>query len=174
MGQVEDALVRQVMSVLLYQRRFHRATRPALDVLASVFEAAIFQLLCQARRAAELDTNHKVAFAAVHLELLRLSRPLYIRLEELGEYGRLQPALECSSVMEERGLITSQFCVMPRPRVDPKLIRLVKVEEEKEKEEAEAEAEAEEEESVERQEMEKPREKGERKGEKSAMHVDST
>ena len=129
MGPVEDILLRQVLSVILYQRRFHRATRPALDVLTSIFESVIIQLLRQANRAAELCQSPSVDFPRVHMELLRLARPFYIKLDELVEYERLQPELECSSVMEERGLITSQFCVMPRPRVDPKLIQHSSIEE---------------------------------------------
>lgn len=124
MGQLEGHLLRQAVAILLHNRRFHRATRPALDILTSLMETVLLFLWRRAGRVAELQG---VATAAVSLplvmeELLRSSHALYTDFNELLEYEKAQPHYEeYSSVMEERGLVATEAQIIQTTRVDPKL-----------------------------------------------------
>lgn len=125
MRQLEEQLCRQVVAILLYNRRFHRSSKPALDVFASVFEAVMIALWRRAGRTSELAGQNEATLIAVMEELLRSSLPLYVDREELVEYEREQPELEAQSVMEERGLVTPLMRLLTAGKVDPKLVTVV-------------------------------------------------
>lgn len=124
MGQLEDQLLRQAVAILLHNRRFHRATRPALDILTSLLEAVLLFLWRRVGRVAELRgvAPTAVSLPLVMEELLRSSHALYADLNELLEYERAQPYYEeYSSVMEERGLVATEAQIVQNARVDPKM-----------------------------------------------------
>lgn len=125
MRQLAEQLKRQVVCVLLYSRPFSRVSRPALDVLATVLEAMVVSLWNRAARIAELSGVSSVALPVVLEELLRSSRSVYLKREELLEYGRRQLALEHSSVLEERGLVSPHLQLLTTTRVDPKLMSAI-------------------------------------------------
>jgi hypothetical protein len=124
MGQADEQLLRQVLAVLLYNRSFHRVSRPALDVFASVLEAITLLLWRRAARFAELSGN-PVSLPLVLDEILRVGAPYYLTRKELFEYEEEQPELEGASVMEERGLLTGQLRILAGTRVDGKLQSVV-------------------------------------------------
>ena len=118
---LEEHLVRQALAVLLYSRRVHRASRPALDVLGAVMEAFMLKMWRQAVRCGELNGLAQPNFLAVYQEILRQELPRYHGMRELLEYVQTQPALEAGSLVEERGLVSGQLRLLPDPRVDQPL-----------------------------------------------------
>ncbi|PJF17755.1 hypothetical protein PSACC_02426 [Paramicrosporidium saccamoebae] len=120
MGPADEQLLRQVLAMLLYSRRFHRASRPALDVFSSVLEAVMMLLWRQAASFARM-TDCPVSLPVVMNELLRTGKPFYLDRRELLEYEGEQPEGEAGSVMEERGLLNAQLRVLAGTRVDEKL-----------------------------------------------------
>lgn len=118
---LEEHLVRQALAVLLYSRRVHRASRPALDVLGAVMEAVMLKMWRQTVRCGELNGLAQPNFLAVYQEILRQELPRYHGMRELLEYVQTQPALEAGSLVEERGLVNGQLKLLPDPRVDQPL-----------------------------------------------------
>lgn len=111
---MEEHLTRQVVSVILYNRRFTRVSRPALDILAQILELALLRLWRQSSRIAEFYNSGPKAIDLRNIlgELLRVGEPLFWNKLELLEFAREQPQLDYPSILEDRGLISAQLKVV--------------------------------------------------------------
>lgn len=122
MSQLAGPLLKQVLAVLLYNRRFHRVSRPALDLLASILEALLISICQRTARIAELEGVKTASLPMLAEELLRSTRPIYTDMIEMLEYLAAQPRLDYPSVLEERGLLNGQLQLLLPTKVDPSLI----------------------------------------------------
>ncbi len=111
-ARIEDEMCKSVVAVLLYQRRFARASRPALDTLAALYEAFTVSAW---RRLAAVASGASSATAAPAIAPLAAegAAPLLLAdcgalcgpLAEVLEYARAMPALQAPSILEDRRIV---------------------------------------------------------------------
>lgn len=127
MHELERHLGRQVISVILLNRKYTKVSRPALEILTHILEVAMLRVWRQIGAACNL-TNRTSQNSNLDLlveELLRFAEPFYWNVMELLEFAKEQPQLSYPSLLEERGLIPSQLKLIPVPKMNvASLLRL--------------------------------------------------
>lgn len=127
MHELERHLGRQVVSVILLNRKYTRVSRPALEILTHILEVVMLRVWRQIGAASHL-TNRTTQNSNLDLiveELLRFAEPFYWNMMELLEFAKEQPQLSYPSLLEERGLIPNQLKLIPAPKMNiASLLRL--------------------------------------------------
>jgi len=83
---MEGHLARQSVALILFSRRFHKASNVALDILSHLLSEIIQVLWRRCKRLSELAGCNDATFALVGEELLRSVRMIYVSMEELRAF----------------------------------------------------------------------------------------
>lgn len=118
---MEGHLARQSVALILFGRRFHKASSVALDILSHILSEITQALWQRCKRLSELVGCNKVTFALAGEELLKSARTIYVSLEELrafeAEYGaegasiwgdRVLPVLWLPGRVDQRLLVLDE------------------------------------------------------------------